>query len=194
MGRRLRLEPHRRYTGNVSPHPASAIERVIVGGSLQSRSAALVAAMRSAMRDLDSCLPVLIETWNQRLDLALFPWRVATVSLGVLGGMGAILSITGIFGMAAYLVSKRKRELGIRMAVGAQRKEVLKAALGRAFKFTRFRFGGRITPRNPGEPGFGFNRVSGNSARSHRVKRRCSSHVVVGTTGYLDSSAARDID
>jgi hypothetical protein len=104
MGRRLRLEPHRRYTtGNVSPHPASAIERVIVGGSLQSRSAALVAAMRSAMRDLDSWLPVLIETWNQKLDLALFPWSVATVSLGVLGGMGAMLSITGIFGMAAYI-------------------------------------------------------------------------------------------
>jgi hypothetical protein len=87
----------------LSPHPASAIERVIVGGPLQSRSAALVAAMRSAMRDLDSWLPVLIETWNQKLDLALFPWSVATVSLGVLGGMGAMLSITGIFGMAAYI-------------------------------------------------------------------------------------------
>jgi ABC-type antimicrobial peptide transport system permease subunit len=45
-----------------------------------------------------------------------------------------MLSITGIFGMAAYSVSKRKRELGIRMALGAQRKEVLQAALGRAFK------------------------------------------------------------
>jgi len=48
--------------------------------------------------------------------------------------MGALLSITGIFGMAAYSVSKRKRELGIRMAIGAAKKEVLQAALGRAFK------------------------------------------------------------
>jgi ABC-type antimicrobial peptide transport system permease subunit len=48
--------------------------------------------------------------------------------------MGAMLSITGIFGMAAYSVSKRLRELGIRMALGAQRKEVLQAALGRAVK------------------------------------------------------------
>jgi ABC-type antimicrobial peptide transport system permease subunit len=59
---------------------------------------------------------------------------VATVSLGVLGMMGAMLSITGIFGMAAYSVSKRLRELGIRIALGAQRTEVLQAALGRAVK------------------------------------------------------------
>jgi ABC-type antimicrobial peptide transport system permease subunit len=44
------------------------------------------------------------------------------------------MSITGIFGMAAYSVSKRLRELGIRIALGAQRKEVLQAALGRALK------------------------------------------------------------
>jgi ABC-type antimicrobial peptide transport system permease subunit len=59
---------------------------------------------------------------------------MATVALGVLGVMGAMLSITGIFGMAAYSVSKRLRELGIRIALGAQRKEVLQAALGRPLK------------------------------------------------------------
>src|SRR5215471_10695784 len=51
-----------------------------------------------------------------------------------MGAMGAMLSITGLFGMAAYSVSKRRKELGIRMGLGAQRKEVLQAALGRAFK------------------------------------------------------------
>jgi ABC-type antimicrobial peptide transport system permease subunit len=63
---------------------------------------------------------------------------MATASLGVLGLMGAMLSITGIFGMAAYSVSKRLRELGIRIALGAQRKEVLEAALGRALKLLAF--------------------------------------------------------
>jgi ABC-type antimicrobial peptide transport system permease subunit len=48
--------------------------------------------------------------------------------------MGAMLAITGIFGMAAYSVSKRLRELGIRIALGAQRREVLQAALGRPLK------------------------------------------------------------
>jgi hypothetical protein len=48
--------------------------------------------------------------------------------------MGAMLSITGIFGLAAYSVSKWLKELGIRTALGAQRKQVLHADLGRAFK------------------------------------------------------------
>ena len=94
----------------------------------------LVAAIRSTLRDLDSGLPAFIQTWNEEMNGALFASRMATVSLGVLGVMGAMLSITGIFGMAAYSVSKRLRELGIRIALGAQRREVLHAALGRPFK------------------------------------------------------------
>jgi predicted permease len=94
----------------------------------------MAAAMRSKLRELDAGLPLDARTWNSLLDVALFPSRVATVSLGVLGMMGAMLSITGIFGMAAYSVSKRLKELGIRIALGAQRKEVLQAALGRALK------------------------------------------------------------
>jgi ABC-type antimicrobial peptide transport system permease subunit len=59
---------------------------------------------------------------------------VATVSLGVLGLLGAMLAITGIFGMASYTVSKRLREFGIRIALGADQRKVLGAALGRAFR------------------------------------------------------------
>jgi predicted permease len=92
-------------------------------------------AVKNTLRNLDRALPYYIDTWSQQLDdFALFPSHVATVSLGVLGAMGAMLSITGIFGMAAYSVSRRLKELGIRIAIGAQPKEVLQAALGRAFK------------------------------------------------------------
>ena len=94
----------------------------------------LASAMRERMRDLDKGLPFYMEPWKQEMDGAFFASRMATVSLGLLGVMGAMLSITGIFGMAAYSVSKRLRELGLRMALGAQRKEVLGAALGRSFK------------------------------------------------------------
>jgi ABC-type antimicrobial peptide transport system permease subunit len=94
----------------------------------------LSAAMRNKIRELDAGLPVDTQTWNNLLETVLFPSRVATMALGVMGGMGAMLSITGIFGMAAYSVSKRLRELGIRIALGAKRREVLKAALGRPFR------------------------------------------------------------
>jgi ABC-type antimicrobial peptide transport system permease subunit len=109
---------------------------LVVRSNLDSQE--LAVALRNRLRDLDSGLLSYIETWSKGLDPILFSSRMATLSLGVLGVMGAMLSITGIFGMAAYSVSKRLKELGIRMALGAQRKEVLQAALGRAFKILGF--------------------------------------------------------
>jgi ABC-type antimicrobial peptide transport system permease subunit len=100
--------------------------------------AQLAAAIRSKLHGLDSGLPSFIQTWNKGLGVALFAPRMATISLGVLGVMGAMLSMTGIFGIAAYSVSRRLKELGIRMALGAQRKDVLQAALGRVFKLLAF--------------------------------------------------------
>jgi predicted permease len=94
----------------------------------------IAAALQRSMRNLDPGLPLEIKTWNRELDSALFAARVATVSLGVLGLLGAMLAITGIFGMASYTVSKRLRELGIRIALGANQGKVLGAALGRAFR------------------------------------------------------------
>ncbi|MGA3226620.1 MAG: ABC transporter permease [Acidobacteriaceae bacterium] len=94
----------------------------------------LAAAIRRTLHDLDAGLPVDIQTRYQGLDIILFGPRMATIALGLMGIMGAMLSITGIFGMAAYSVSKRLREIGIRIALGARRKEVLEAALGRAVK------------------------------------------------------------
>lgn len=98
----------------------------------------LTASIRSRLRDLDSGLPAFIQSWNADMNGALFASRMAAMSLGVLGFLGALLSVTGIFGMAAYAVSRRKRELGIRMALGARSKEVLRAALGHAVKLLAF--------------------------------------------------------
>ena len=94
----------------------------------------LAAKIRSSMHELDPGLALSILTWMEGMDIALFPSNVATVALGVLGMLGAMLSVTGIFGMAAYAVSRRLKELGIRIALGANRKEVLQAALGRPVK------------------------------------------------------------
>jgi ABC-type antimicrobial peptide transport system permease subunit len=98
----------------------------------------MAAAIRSKLRELDPSLPAFIVTWQQDLEGALFASRVATVALGVMGMLGAVLAVTGLFGMAAYSVSRRLRELGIRMALGAQRLDVLKSGLGRAFRLLAF--------------------------------------------------------
>lgn len=91
----------------------------------------IAGALERTLHGVDPGLPLMIETWNQQLNSALFAARVATEALGVLGLLGAMLAVTGIFGMAAYTVSRRKKELGIRMALGARKTQVMSAAVGR---------------------------------------------------------------
>jgi predicted permease len=94
----------------------------------------LAPALEGAVRGLDAALPLMLRRWTAELDSALFAARVATVALGVLGLLGAMLAATGIFGMASYVVSRRMRELGIRVALGAGKRSVLGTALGRALR------------------------------------------------------------
>jgi predicted permease len=93
----------------------------------------MAAALERTLHGLDPSVPLTIRPWPADLASALFAARVATVALGVLGLLGAMLAITGIFGMASYVVSRRLRELGIRVALGASRQHVLRASMGRAF-------------------------------------------------------------
>ncbi len=111
----------------------------MAGGAVERRSPATDGgSAQSVHARLDTGLPFTIRTWHSQVDSILFPARVATVSLGVLSWLGAMLAVTGIFGMAAYSVSKRLREFGIRIALGAKRGEVLRAALGRTFRLLAF--------------------------------------------------------
>jgi predicted permease len=99
----------------------------------QRDSEEMAAALQHTLSALDPSIPLNIRPWPVYLASALFAARVATVALGVLGLLGAMLAVTGIFGMASYVVSRRLRELGIRVALGAGRRQVLSASLGRAF-------------------------------------------------------------
>jgi predicted permease len=92
----------------------------------------MVATIRKVIRDLDVGVAIGESgTWKSQLGLSLFPSQVATVALGLFGAFGLLLSIAGTFGLASYTVSKRMRELSIRVALGAQAKQILSAALGR---------------------------------------------------------------
>jgi predicted permease len=94
----------------------------------------LAPVLLRTLSSFDPSLPLTALPWNTELGWALFTARVATIALGVLGFLGAMLAVTGIFGLASYVVSKRTRELGIRVALGASRMQILSASLGRAFR------------------------------------------------------------
>ena len=89
------------------------------------------AALNQVLASVDPSLPFTLSSWPQALAFVLFPARVATAALGVMGLLAAILAVTGVFGVAAYSVSKRLKELGIRLALGSQRRQLVRAALGR---------------------------------------------------------------
>lgn len=88
-------------------------------------------ALHRMMTSVDASMPIVLENWTSALALVQFPARIATAALGVMGLLAAMLAVTGVFGMAAYTVSKRLRELGLRVALGARRAQVVRAALMR---------------------------------------------------------------
>lgn len=94
-------------------------------------AAELAPALGRAFAGIDPNLPFTIQSWPNALAMALFPARVATGALGIMGGLAAMLAVTGIFGMATYSVSKRMKELGIRVALGARPGRLMASALGR---------------------------------------------------------------
>jgi predicted permease len=76
---------------------------------------------------------ITVESWpdSNAMGIALFPGRAATVALGIMALLAAVVAVTGIFGMAAYNVSRRMKELGIRVALGARTRHVMTTAVGR---------------------------------------------------------------
>ena len=88
-------------------------------------------ALGTMLRSLEPNVPFTVENWADSLSDILFPAQAATVVLGGMGLLAAMLAVTGIFGMAAYGVSKRMKELGIRVALGASKAQVMSTAVGR---------------------------------------------------------------
>jgi predicted permease len=90
-------------------------------------------ALERTLSGLEPNALIKVQSWHDVLGgvNALFPARASTATLGVMGLLAAMLALTGIFGMAAYNVSRRMKELGIRIALGARTKHVISIAVGR---------------------------------------------------------------
>jgi hypothetical protein len=89
--------------------------------------AGVAAAVRQALRDIDPSLPLpVVRPLNEVLDVYLMPQRLAAWASGAMGAFGLLLALVGIYGTTAFLVSRRAREMAIRMALGATDAEVVR--------------------------------------------------------------------
>ncbi len=117
-------EEYRPYVYLSKEQDNEGITHVIATGSIPE--AQIVAELQRVARELDPRLVVMeAKTLTDHFSIALFPPKMGAILLGVFGGLALILACTGLYGTVAFSVSRRTREMGIRLSLGADAGKVI---------------------------------------------------------------------
>lgn len=122
-------QPHMYFV--FSQKPASEADLIVETGPAPG---AMEKTIRDTIRFVNPNVPMLATTMGQLMKRALWGDRTTAEFVGSLGLLGIFLAAIGLYGVVAYLVNGRTQEIGLRMALGAQRSEVLRLVVGQGLK------------------------------------------------------------
>jgi predicted permease len=107
------------------PYAQQSAGEMTVVARVSTDARAMTEVFRREVARLDASMPImLVTTMDQHMQTALVGQRALAVLVGALGGFGLLLSVIGLYGVVAFLASRRTREIGIRIALGAGRADV----------------------------------------------------------------------
>jgi predicted permease len=136
--------PKRIYAPLAQSYSGGVILQVRLDRDDRAAVAAMIPSVRQALREVDPMMPVLrIEPFENIVEKNIGLWaiRFAAILFGVFGGIALLLAVVGVYGVKAYSVARRTREIGIRMALGADRRDVFALIMKQGALQTAFALG-----------------------------------------------------